>query len=72
MQIKRRDFLKQSALGVGGMWMDAQLSRAAEIKTGRFDPYDTVALNKSGIKTSRLCLGTGMKGGNRLTGNAPG
>lgn len=65
MNIKRREFLKQSALTVSGMLAGAQLTRAAEPKTGRFDPYETISLSKAGIRTSRLCLGTGMKGGKR-------
>lgn len=64
MQIKRRDFLKRSALGVGSMVVGSQL-KAAETKSVRFDPFETISLNKSGLKTSRMCLGTGMRGGNR-------
>jgi aryl-alcohol dehydrogenase-like predicted oxidoreductase len=30
-----------------------------------FDPYDRVRLGKTGIRTSRLCMGTGLRGVNR-------
>jgi aryl-alcohol dehydrogenase-like predicted oxidoreductase len=65
MKIKRRDFLKQSALGVGAMVAGAGLGNAAETKTSRFDPYETVPLGKTKLKMGRLCMGTGVKGGNR-------
>jgi aryl-alcohol dehydrogenase-like predicted oxidoreductase len=66
MKIQRRDFLKKSALGVGGMLAGASLARAGESKVlGRFDPYENVPLGKTRINLSRVCIGTGMKGGNR-------
>src|SRR4030095_13503320 len=40
------------------------MPRAAE-KAGKFDPYEAVPLGNSKLKVSRVCLGTGMKGGNR-------
>jgi aryl-alcohol dehydrogenase-like predicted oxidoreductase len=65
MKLKRRDFLKQSALGVGGMFVGARLATGAEPTSARFDPYEKVPLGKTGLKMSRVCIGTGMKGGNR-------
>ena len=65
MNIKRREFLKQSALGVGGMLAGVQLAASAEAAPSKYDPYETVALGKSGLKVSRFCLGTGVHGGNR-------
>jgi aryl-alcohol dehydrogenase-like predicted oxidoreductase len=38
---------------------------AAESKAKPCDPYATVPLGKTGLKMSRTCLGTGMRGGNR-------
>lgn len=64
MKIQRRSFLKQSALGVGGLLVGAPLARAAA-KQDHFDPYATVPLGRSGLKVSRFCLGTGMTGGKR-------
>ncbi len=65
MKIQRRSFLKQSAVGVGGLLLGAHLAPAAARKTGTFDPYGTVPLGKTKLKVTRLCLGTGMNGGKR-------
>lgn len=63
MKIKRRHFLQQSAVGVGGLFLGSRL--AAAPRNGHFDPYATVPLGRTGLKVSRFCLGTGMKGGMR-------
>jgi aryl-alcohol dehydrogenase-like predicted oxidoreductase len=60
MNIKRREFLKQSALGVGGVLVGSRIAHAAT-KPATFDPYELVTLGKSNLKVSRLCLGTGVK-----------
>src|SRR5215471_1427682 len=65
MNIKRRDFLKSSAIGVGGLMITGGVARSAEKPTSRFDPYAKVQLGKTDLKMSRVCLGTGMRGGNR-------
>lgn len=65
MNMKRREFLKQSAMGVGSVLIGADLARAAEPKPLFYDPYETVPLGKSGLKVSRFCLGTGVRGSNR-------
>jgi len=65
MKIQRREFVKRSALGLGGILMGVPLARAAEAKPAFFDPYETVPLGQSKIKLSRFCLGTGVHGGNR-------
>ena len=65
MNIKRREFIKKSALGAGGILLGAHL-RAAENTAAKFhDPYALVPLGKSGLKCSRVCMGTGMRGSNR-------
>lgn len=64
MKIKRREFLKRSALGVGGVFVGAKLANGAESKS-HFDPYEMIPLGKTKLKVSRFCLGTGMKGGKR-------
>src|SRR4051812_4876873 len=64
MKIKRREFLKSSALGLGSMLLTQNVPRAAE-KGGKFDPYEAVPLGNSKLKVSRVCIGTGMRGGNR-------
>src|SRR5437016_8610995 len=66
MKIKRRDFLKRSALSMGGVLAGARFAAAAEPKTTRyFDAYEDITLGKTKLKMSRVCLGTGVKGGNR-------
>jgi aryl-alcohol dehydrogenase-like predicted oxidoreductase len=65
MQIKRRDFLKRSALGVGAVMAGPRFVSAAEPAAAHFDPYEKVVLGKSGLKVPRLCLGTGMSGWQR-------
>ena len=61
--MKRRDFLKTTALGVGAAWMGttALASLAAE-QSARFSAADMVVLGKTGIHTSRLACGTGTIG----------
>lgn len=69
MKILRREFLRRSAIGLGGMLFGARL-RAIEISsptttsanTKYFDPFERVPLGKSGLKLSRLCMGTGTSG----------
>lgn len=65
MAIPRREFLKRSTLGVGSLMAGLPVLKAAESKSGFFDPYEPVPLGKSGLKFSRFCLGTGVHGGNR-------
>jgi aryl-alcohol dehydrogenase-like predicted oxidoreductase len=62
MNLKRREFLKQSALGVGGVLLAARMG-AAEPKT--FDPFEKITLGKTKLSPTRFCLGTGMSGSNR-------
>jgi aryl-alcohol dehydrogenase-like predicted oxidoreductase len=68
MKIKRRDFIKTTALLAGGLATGSSYSWSAESKAAKesfYDPYSTVKLGKTGITTSRFCLGTGMNGGKR-------
>jgi aryl-alcohol dehydrogenase-like predicted oxidoreductase len=62
--MKRREFLRASALGMSGLITGTSLLRA-EAPATKYDPFATVALGKTKIKTSRLCMGTGVRGGNR-------
>jgi len=62
--MKRRDFLKTTALGVGAAWMGTNpLGGLATEPSVRFSAADTVVLGKTGIHTSRLACGTGTVGG---------
>jgi len=62
--MKRRDFLKTTALGVGAAWMGTTpLASLAAERTARYGAADIVVLGKTGIHTSRLACGTGTIGG---------
>jgi aryl-alcohol dehydrogenase-like predicted oxidoreductase len=65
MRIKRREFIQKSALSIGSVVLGARFARAVEAKVEYFDPYEKVALGKTGLKFSRFCMGTGVRGGNR-------
>lgn len=70
MQIKRREFLKRSALGLGAMLAGSQLGAIGIAPPDKqvasaakfFDPFEQVTLGKSGLKFSRVCMGTGTNG----------
>lgn len=65
MKMKRREFLTKSALGVGAALLGTPLLAEVKPRVKYFDPYERVSLGKTGLKVSRFCLGTGMRGGNR-------
>src|SRR5215831_14822161 len=65
MKIKRREFLKHSALGLGGVLAGVGCGEAQEATPGSYDPFETVTLGRTKLKVSRFCLGTGVHGGNR-------
>jgi aryl-alcohol dehydrogenase-like predicted oxidoreductase len=60
MKYSRRNFIKTAATGVGAVLLSNCFSGA-----GNHDPYDLVEIGKTGIKTTRLSMGTGIRGGNR-------
>jgi aryl-alcohol dehydrogenase-like predicted oxidoreductase len=64
MKITRRKFLKNSVLGVSGLLLGTA-GRAGADDAKKFNPYEIVPLGKTGLKPSRLCMGTGMRGGQR-------
>ncbi|MFZ0961883.1 MAG: aldo/keto reductase [Terriglobia bacterium] len=62
--MRRRDFLRTAALGVGAAWVGTKpLAGLAAEQGPRFSAADTVVLGKTGIHTSRLACGTGTMGG---------
>lgn len=66
MRIPRRHFLKTSALGLGGLALHSRMAFSAEpVTQEKLSAFDTVSLGGSGIKTSRVSLGTGVRGGMR-------
>ena len=65
-RISRRTFLKRSALGAGAISITASYDAAdTSAHAGKFDPFERVSLGKSGLKMSRVIMGTGVRGGNR-------
>ena len=60
MIYSRRHFIGTAAAGMGAMLFNGCVSGPSH-----HDPYETVELGKTGIKTTRLSMGTGMKGGGR-------
>jgi aryl-alcohol dehydrogenase-like predicted oxidoreductase len=61
----RREFLIRSATGVGAAWLSSKTildTIAAQPLAAKFTASDTVMLGSTGIKTSRLAMGTGTVG----------
>lgn len=66
--MKRRDFLKATAAGLGAAYLantavGEVLGEVTATKAQRYQAHDTVVLGKTGIKVSRLAMGTGTHGG---------
>ena len=63
--MKRREFLKNASYGLGAAYLGSNLNRhvwALPDLTTKFSASDTVTLGSTGIKTSRLAMGTGTVG----------
>src|SRR5215472_11408806 len=63
--MQRREFLIRSATAAGVAWLSSQaIFQALAEKTlpQKYNAYDTVTLGSTGIKTSRLAMGTGTVG----------
>jgi len=61
----RRQFLVRSAIGLGTAWLSSKTILAAVANTNlatKFSASDIVTLGSTGIKTSRLAMGTGTVG----------
>ena len=62
----RRDFLRRTVTGVGATLLANQFASAAYLETQpplrKFSAHDEVVLGKTGIRTSRLAMGTGTVG----------
>src|SRR6266567_4718327 len=59
--MKRREFITQTAYGLGAAWLGSKAAFPAGLP-GRISATDTVTLGRTGIKTSRLAMGTGTVG----------
>jgi aryl-alcohol dehydrogenase-like predicted oxidoreductase len=61
----RRQFLIRSATAAGAVWLSSKTIFTALANTtlsNKFAAYDTVTLGNTGIRTSRLAMGTGTVG----------
>jgi 1-deoxyxylulose-5-phosphate synthase len=63
--MRRREFLVRSASGLGAAWLSSSSilnAIATQTLPATFSASDTVTLGSTGIKTSRLAMGTGTVG----------
>src|SRR5256714_7561686 len=63
--MKRREFITAAGYGVGAAWLGSKMTgraRAIPRLTQKFSASDTIVLGSTGIKTSRLAMGTGTVG----------
>jgi 1-deoxyxylulose-5-phosphate synthase len=63
--MRRREFLVRSASGLGAAWLSSSSilnAIATQTLPTKFSASDTVTLGSTGIKTSRLAMGTGTVG----------
>jgi 1-deoxyxylulose-5-phosphate synthase len=62
----RREFLRKTATGMGAAWLSSTTSLASvlafDTPARKFNAHDEVTLGKTGIRTSRLAMGTGTVG----------
>lgn len=66
MKQTRRKFIESTTLAAGSLLIGASYASAAAIAAKpAYDAADKVVLGKSGLKVTRLSLGTGMRGGQR-------
>lgn len=56
MEYSRRRFLGTAVAGMGAL-----LLHSCHAASGNYDPYDIIEIGRTGIKTTRLSLGTGVK-----------
>ena len=64
--MQRRDFLRRSVAGIGATWLARKLPAVplaeATPLARKYTAHDEVVLGKTGIRTSRLAMGTGTIG----------
>src|ERR1700741_3048626 len=63
--MRRREFLVRSASGLGAAWLSSNSilnALAAQTLPAKFSASDVITLGSTGIKTSRLAMGTGTVG----------
>lgn len=65
MRMDRREFLGKAMAGAGGMLLARQAGGAARPAATNYDPFEMVPLGKTGIRVTRVGIGTGSHGGKR-------
>ncbi|MBM4018080.1 MAG: aldo/keto reductase [Planctomycetes bacterium] len=65
MRMNRRQFLASTLAVAGGTLLGCRTLAAPAAQAAPPNPYELVPLGKTGIKVSRIGIGTGMRGGNR-------
>lgn len=64
-QISRRKFLSKISVGAGTVLLANATQATAEFTNSSTDPFQTITLGNSGIKTSMIGMGTGVHASNR-------
>ena len=67
MKLNRRQFLTSSIAVAGGVLLGGRALAAPPALAVPPNPFELVPLGKTGVKVSRIGLGTGMRGGNRVS-----
>jgi aryl-alcohol dehydrogenase-like predicted oxidoreductase len=65
--MQRREFLRRTATGLSAAWLASKVGRAATLAEQpplpkKYNAHDEVVLGSTGIRTSRLAMGTGTIG----------
>jgi len=60
--MRRREFITLTAGGLGAAWLGSKSWAGAIPLSGQYSATDTVVLGQTGIRTSRLAMGTGTVG----------
>jgi aryl-alcohol dehydrogenase-like predicted oxidoreductase len=67
MKYSRRQFIGTAAAGMGTVLLNPCFAYATPFADSYYDPYEMVEIGKTGIRTTRLSLGTGVNTTNRQT-----
>jgi len=67
MKLNRRQFLTSSIAVAGGVLLGGRTLAAPLAQAAPPNPFELVPLGKTGLKVSRIGIGTGMRGGNRVS-----
>ena len=62
MKLRRRDFLAGSLAGAGALLAGRQPFTLAQTLPQTYDPFERVPLGKTGLKITRVGMGTGVRG----------